>query len=69
MIDGFGHNGSTVERRFGVVGIAGRLRFLVTASEMLVAIYADPRSGALHESVPLPRRLIAAANDRSFNGR
>lgn len=63
MRDCFGHNGGTADKRFGVVGLAGRMRFLVTASQMVVGVYADPQIGSLHVTVPLPHWPFATCND------
>lgn len=56
-------------REAGVIGEAGELRAVIDdVRQVLIACYANPRVGALHSVVPIPDRLLPAANDLFFNG-
>lgn len=58
-----------IDRQFGVVGELGALKLIVDeARELVIACYAEPMSGALHASVPIPTWPNDAANEAHFYG-
>lgn len=64
MIDGFGHNGYHIDKRFGVLATAGILTALrEEATLRLMATYCEHAEGTLHICIPLQYVHINAAND------
>jgi hypothetical protein len=65
VIDGFGHNGHHVDKRFGVLATTGKLTMLrEEATLRLVATYCERAEGTLHICIPLAMSVAAAANDK-----
>jgi len=52
-----------------LIGMAGDLRQIRhPATQLLIATYADPVVGRLHEVVPIAGRTFEASNDPLFKG-
>lgn len=69
MIDGFGHNGHFTSRRFGIVATMGRtVQIRERLTQLLLAVYCEDQTGALHATVPLPSWPNAASNEPHYFG-